>query len=291
MARWFHNDCVGTKIQPEKKKLLDRSWENSLKRSAMGSICFRSFRRLTIGGTLFLALIVSMSSARAFTFTINPALSNLTLSGSIAGTAFGQQGAGSLVTNYTGTIDSSFTGSTITFNSAAASANISGVWQPLPGGTTGSAPADYGVTASPFGILVLGAIRNLEFSLSSAGPITLTGNSFDATQISFLILSGDLDYNSSVGSGTFSLIGSSGANAASAGSLSIVAGVATLSIPVSYTQTSTVGGLPVIAAFNGTLVATAIVPESSTANLLIVGALLLVGWQVRRRASRIFRRA
>ena len=109
---------------------------------------FSLMRGLTSYSVFLCLTIVSAIAAHADVFTINPALSSLTLSGSTNGSPFMQQGVGSLVTSYFGTIDASFNASSITFNSALVTANNSGSWQPAAGGVAGSEPANYGVPSN-----------------------------------------------------------------------------------------------------------------------------------------------
>ena len=76
----------------------------------------------------------------------------------------------------TSTIDATVTGTTsIQFNSATADANVGGNYQPLPGGTAGSAPGDYGGRFTANGIFPgFFAVRGLVASLLS-NSIPLTG--------------------------------------------------------------------------------------------------------------------
>jgi hypothetical protein len=212
-------------------------------------------------------------------------MSSLTLSGSVAGFSLQQQGPGSLVTTYSGTIDAAFDASTIQFNSAAADATINGSWQPLPGGSTGSAPADYGAQAS-FGAAgtAFGAGRNLVLDITS-GVITLSGTSFDASQLTISATTGQLDFNSPFASGSEDLSGAFGSNQATAGDLSVVGQIATLTIPVLITQTLTLvqpGDTTIT--LTGNIVATAVIPEGSTFQLIIVGGIVLAAslWSKRR---------
>ena len=252
---------------------------------------FSLMRGLTSYSVFLCLTIVSVITAHADVFTINPALSSLTLSGSTNGSPFMQQGAGSLVTSYFGTIDASFNASSITFNSALVTANNSGSWQPAAGGVAGSAPANYGVRATVFPLTALGAIRNLQFSLTSPNPITLTGSAFDASQINLTALSGLFDYLvAGVTNGTLDETGLTGPNAATGGIFTVAGGIATLTIPILFSQTVTViNPNDTTFTFTGTLVATAAVPESSTANLLIAGMIVLAGRQIFRRRSCLFR--
>src|SRR3954452_2482132 len=107
---------------------------------------------MTYMAILFLVCCLLAPHTNAFIFTIDPLSSSLSLSGTVAGFALTQQGPGSLTTTYSGSINADFDSSTIQFNSAAAAAAINGNWQPLPGGGSGSAPANYGGQASLGGL-------------------------------------------------------------------------------------------------------------------------------------------
>ena len=164
---------------------------------------------------------------------------------------------------------------------------INGTWQPLAGGGSGSAPADYGAQATIPGFgTAFGAGRNLVFNITS-GVIALSGMSFDASQLTISPTTGALDFNSPFGSGSTDLSGLFGSNQATAGNLSIVGGTATLTIPVQITQTLTLvspGDTTITLA--GNIVATAVVPEASTSYLLIAGGIFLViALRMQRRLS------
>jgi hypothetical protein len=234
---------------------------------------------------LFLLGCFLAQHANAFIFTIDPLSSSLSLSGTVAGFTLTQQGPGSLTTTYSGSINADFNSSTIQFNNAAAAAAINGNWQPLPGGGSGSAPANYGGQASLGGFgIAFGAGRNIVLDITS-GVIPLSGTSFDASQLSISPTTGALDYNSPFGSGSTSLAGLFGANMATMGDISVVGGIATLTIPVQITQVLTlVSNGDTTITLSGNLVATAAVPEASTFQFVLVGALLFAGglWFKRR---------
>src|SRR5262249_35952081 len=88
------------------------------------------------------------ASATPLTFLVDSSSSSLTLSGDVSGSAIQPQAAGSLTTSYVGTIAAMWdrVANTINFLSAGSdvSALNSGNWQPLVGGGSGSAPANYG---------------------------------------------------------------------------------------------------------------------------------------------------
>jgi hypothetical protein len=247
-------------------------------RPAQRAVSPMSIKYLT---TIFLFGCISLVRANAFVFTIDSLMSSLTLSGSAPGGSLQQQGPGSLVTTYSGTIDADYTGSTIQFNSAGADAAINGTWQPLPGGGAGSAPADYGATQPMFS--VFGAGRNIVFNITS-GVIVVSAGNFDASQLTISPTTGDLDYRSILGGASTDLSGLFGSNAATAGNISIVGGIATLTIPVQITETLSLNSTnDTTITLAGNIVATAVVPEGSISSLLIAGGIFLV---VARRAQR-----
>ncbi len=118
-------------------------------------------------------------SASADVFTIDPARSSLSLSGSVLGITFSPQGPGSLITSYGGTIQLTQTPGTIQFTGGSLiAAQTSGSWQPLAGGGAGSAPADYGGVASSF-VTANVAMRSILLDVTSP-PITVTSGQFDS---------------------------------------------------------------------------------------------------------------
>jgi hypothetical protein len=132
--------------------------------------------------------------------TLDSAVSTLTLSGTTSFGNLAQQGAGSLTTHYHGTIafDYDPVMHTATFLGAADGTNIvaenSGNWQPMPGGASGSAPANYGAEVVVLFMPQYAAMRNLVSATSSASPVSVAGGTFNASQLSFTIISGNFDY-------------------------------------------------------------------------------------------------
>lgn len=120
------------------------------------------------------------------------------------------------------------------------------LWQPGSQGSFGATPAAYGVTAtSGTGIgqfNEVAAFRNLAFDISS--PATPTGNGqFDSSSLAFLIpawTAATLDYQVDhlvVIAGSRALDGLQATNAAGAATLSLVAEVQTLTLPVDLSLT------------------------------------------------------
>src|SRR2546422_11454426 len=113
----------------------------------------KSFGYLATGFVVGLfALTAGLTPVVADVFTIDTNQSSLTLSGSFQGTSFVQQGPGSLTTKYEGTIQVAQSANSIQFTGESViTAQNSGSWQPLTNGAAGSAPANYGATASAGG--------------------------------------------------------------------------------------------------------------------------------------------
>jgi hypothetical protein len=146
-------------------------------------------------------LISPLAFAELRTFTVDQALSSLTIDGSFQGIDLQPQGPGSLTAHYTGTILADVTGSTITFVGGSALAAVdTGDWQPGTNGAAGIAPANYGGAASsppPFIVVARAAFRSLLFDMTS-GPLQITGGSFPADTMIFKFptnAASALDYN------------------------------------------------------------------------------------------------
>lgn len=221
-----------------------------------------------------LLLAVGAITGRADTFTLDPTQSTLTISGSnaIAGTII-PQGANSLTTSYSGTINATVAANSITFNSAAAMAAINGNWQPAPGmGAGTTAPADYGIAfTNSAEFSAYGAVRGLTLDLTS-GAIPLTAGAFDASNIFISASSGTTDYTSILGNGSVDLTTlSAKQNTATAGTLTMSGNVETLTIPINITETLSIASTnDTTVTFTGDLVATETIPEPSTGALLLV---------------------
>jgi len=133
----------------------------------------------------------------AAVFTIDPAQSTITLKGNVLGYAFQEQGAGSLTTQFEGTLNADVTDVSIAFTgSSALAARNSGDWPPKAGGEDGSAPANYGGKASALFASALAAVRNAQFNVTSP-PLAIAGGSFDSGSLAFQFLTnsqGALDY-------------------------------------------------------------------------------------------------
>lgn len=244
--------------------------------------------------TLLVVAIFASSDVVAvpLVMTIDRDASSLTLNGKLSGFDFLEQAAGSMTTNYTGSItvdvDDFFSPTTISILSANADAEVNGVWLPKLGGSTGSSDAnptppadgDYGIKAQLFGQdAAFAAARDLVFDITS-GPENVAGGMFTSSE-TLTVVTGFFD------SWVTPQVGGGGGHDDVSGdiylrdpasptqsSYSVLGNTATLTIPVR--------GLLVddgdFTSFTGTLVATAQVPEPSTLILVmgaIVGALSL----------------
>jgi hypothetical protein len=194
----------------------------------------------------------------------------MTLSGDVGGTALQQQGAGSLVTSYTGTINASFdqANGTIQFNPAGTNvaANNSGTWQPAVGGGSGSAPANYGGQINILFITARAAIRGFAANATSGVLTVSSTGTFPVNTTTLSSTAGTADYNAGgIGSGTASLAGQSATNESTT-SGSVVntpgggAGDFDLTIPISLTFHQTISGMMATLHVNGTIVSHAQTP-------------------------------
>jgi hypothetical protein len=167
--------------------------------------------------------------------------------------SFTQQSAGSLTAKYSGTIKTDLTATSIKFVTGS---TIDAVAKPgpfLPGNTG----ADYAGTASIFFSQANVAVRNLKFGATS-NALTLTGNAFVANTVKVLASSGVIDFATSFGVGSESLVGSSATNN-NAGNGSVVTNgnVKTLTLPVKAVYFAALGSISGTLTFTGTLVAKA----------------------------------
>ncbi len=231
--------------------------------------------------------LVFSGAARADVFTINPLQSMLTLSGVLAGSTATPQPPSGFLTSYSGTIDATVLANSVQFNGAQAVAANSGNYSPMAGGGAGTAPGNYGGMFTAGGFFPgTFALRGLMASLSS-GAISLTGGSFDASQLMFSVLAGSADYRVAALAmmGTASLVGDTGQNGMGNGTISIVNGVQTLTIPIDVTIIFTaVNANDSMFRLQGLIVATA-VPEPATYVLFGMG-LLVCAQRFRRKGRR-----
>ncbi len=214
--------------------------------------------------TAAVSVIPISASAQVATFQVDPSVSSLTVSGTALGAPILTQGPGSLTTTYQGPLLVQLGSDSISFfGGSAVAADNSGSWQPLPGGASGSAPANYGGRVVILFVTSLAAVRDAIFDSTSAA-LPITSGSFSSA-INFTATSGNIDFNSPVGGmGTDTIVGSTATNnSPNPGTLNIVAGApgfasAALFLPVSFTIISDLGGLGEgVFNFNGSMTARA----------------------------------
>lgn len=241
-------------------------------------------KSIAILGTALAAttLIASAAQAAAIQFNVVQASSSLTINGTVANGPLSQQTPGSLSTSYTGTVNADLTGNVITFTGGSSIDAVSQAVNQQPGanGLPGSAPADYGFSASLglFGTAFVAA-RGVNFDVTSGGLTVTAGAIAGGTTLTFN--NADVDYNANVTFGREELDGTTGANAAVGATLVTVGNLQTLTIPISaiYNASLVTSGDTTLNVA-GTIVATrTIVPEPTTLTLL-GGALMAM---VRRR--------
>jgi hypothetical protein len=201
------------------------------------------------------------------TFTIDPTVSSLVLSGMVGGQPIQEQGSGSLTTTYEGSTSADINlfqdkGGTIQFLGNAigdeAIADISGIWQPLPDGSPGSAPANYGGAVQVFGSTAVVAVRGTAASAANAAPVDLAQTdagsyAFPSTQ-TLCIDAGSAAYNHPLLQGAADLSGTCGQNAAAPGTLvNNGDGTFTIVVPVHLIINGTISGIPFTLMIDGVL--------------------------------------
>jgi hypothetical protein len=207
------------------------------------------------------------------TFTIDPASSSLTLSGSFQGAPFSSQSAGSLTDSYAGTITGDISGSTITFSGGS-----SITAQAHPNGASFT-PAGVGVTNYGAQVAAIpgqvGALRNIVLDLTGG-----TASDGVAGSETLAFTSGKLDYaGPATGNGSLSLVNLSSLNSSTTPVSLITAGqVQTLTLPIAVTFDD---GSGVIQTYTGSIVSLRTIPEPSSGVLLVCLAGCLAGRRVR----------
>lgn len=286
---------------------------------------------MTMLSVAVFGIVVGRAHASVLNWTVQQSSSTLTISGALSsGGTFlanlqGQSGAtGGLTTNFTGDILTQHSGLPasqilfepgnlidIQFLSANLSANNSGNWDPLPGGTTGTAAANYGARVS---LDFLGganlAIRDLAAGLTS-GVIPLAGVPPYTTQpfagdIELTLLSAIADYRGfgvvggalGRGSLTDGIAGQSG-TVFSEGTIAYGTGefisLATLTLPIDFTFAAIVSGadtteleddIGVYVNLMGQIIGTTQMPIPEANSLVLLGlATSVVGFMGYRRTK------
>jgi hypothetical protein len=123
--------------------------------------------------------------AEIMTFSLNPAQSTITITGSTLGTDFEDQGSGSRTTSFTGSLKADVTATTIQFLAGSSiDARTNGAWSPLPGGASGTAAADFGARVQNPLATATAALRNIV--LDASGPVLpLSAGSFNSSSLVF----------------------------------------------------------------------------------------------------------
>jgi hypothetical protein len=189
------------------------------------------------------AILAQPALAAQRVYNITTAQSSIAISGTVTRgsetSPIQSQGPGSLTTSYSGTIRTDRGPGTIQFlPGSSIDANISGSWQPMPDGSAGVAPADYGGRVSfLFGLISANvAARDFIADFSSgAVPVDGAGDfSLGTTTVSFI--NGSIAYRASIGAaGSDTVVGESAMLEGTASlSTQIQSGdsVETLSIPI-----------------------------------------------------------
>jgi hypothetical protein len=197
----------------------------------------------------------------------------LSLSGTIGGVDFQQQGTGSLTTTYFGDFhaDVDLGNGTIRFIGAGndfCAANT-GSWAPLADGGSGTATAIYGLQADIGGTAWLAAIR--DFHLRADGtPLALYPNAdgsfgFASTE-PITINAGSGTYSPpSMGHSQLNLGGLGAQDQAGDGTLVDNGSTLRVTVPIDITVNTTIGGLPATLHIQGAIVGSATAPAQSLA--------------------------
>lgn len=247
---------------------------------------------LALCSALACALLAAPQSSEGATFTIDSSQSYLSIAvGAYDGDTFVSFTTPQVAvpasdsTSLSGTLDVTggfgsvgIAGGAITFDNQPTD------MEPLPGGgLPGSAPAAYGLVIDLDGLISgPGAARGVGAGISLAST-PLVGNAFSGDGALLEILSGVLDVNltgfTSIAD-SLDISGNSGINAGGSGTLDVVGLDGTLTIPLFVeaevpVEVSPGFFLPLVARFEGQIVATGLVPEPGTIALFGVAAVAL----------------
>ncbi len=187
----------------------------------------------------FAVFCLSVATAmQAATLNLDPARSQITISGNVAGFKLSEQGPGSLTTTVGGTVDITTLGGQIQITGATLDVNSNGSWAPGLNGQAKS-PADLAGQASTLFGPITGAFRDLV--VNAIGPVKplAPNGQFDASAIVFsfpLNSTSVLDYDSFItGAGHQNLAGGGTNQAATVGTLIDSNGTQTLTIGLNAT--------------------------------------------------------
>ena len=191
----------------------------------------------------------------------------LSLSGTIGGSPIQEQGPGALTTTYFGTFltDIDEANGTIRFTQTGNDfcAADTGNWAPLSDGSSGTAPAIYGLQADVMGAF-LGAIRDFHMNADTGGSaLPLYQNddgSFGYTSGQTIAISaGTGTYaHPTLGPGPINLSGLNGPNQAGDGTLiDNGSGTLLLTVPISVSYSGTIAGLDLTLNMDGQIVGSA----------------------------------
>jgi MYXO-CTERM domain-containing protein len=241
-----------------------------------------------LSACLALAVATFATNVNGAAFTIDASQSSLSiLVGVYDGDTFtpltSPQAPGSDTTSLLGTLDVNYDGLTLGIGGGAIDFALQPTeMQPLSGGLPGAAPADYGLIVDLQGLVTgPGAARNLGASLSLAST-ALVGNSFLSDGALLSLVAGVLDVNLTgftTVQDSLDISGNSGANTGGSGTFDLVGLNGTIQIPIFVealvpVEVSEGFVLPLVARFEGQIVATGLVPEPSS---MVLGAVGLVG--------------
>ncbi|HVV71194.1 MAG TPA: hypothetical protein VHI52_06800 [Verrucomicrobiae bacterium] len=193
-------------------------------------------------GLVLVSVLAGPRPAAAQVFTIDTNQSSITISGTVLGNTFTNQGPGSLTARIGGSLQAVTTGSTITFTGQSViQAFNSGSWQPNADGTTGSQPANYGALAVTLLGTGVAALRDVLLDVTSPA-ISLSNGQFDSSSLTFLFPSNATTAFAYNISGSFvsthgaePMTGYATNKVTKLGSLTSAGGAETITIPVNAT--------------------------------------------------------
>lgn len=242
---------------------------------------------LAIALSLGIGAAAGTARANLYDYTIDPALSSLSVSGSLTGNPAGPQTAGSLSTSFSGTIVADLAPGSIAFPGGSSINAALQADEQQPDSTdfpSTSAPANYGRTADgPFSSTTDEAIRDLALDMqddTSGAGISLSGGNFDSGSLVLLLNSGTSDSVYATVGNQIDLSGKGTANGTAGGmsTLTQSGGIETLTLKIdsgaiAYSIEQSADST---LSFTGTLVATRIVPEPASLGLCALAGLDLL---------------